>query len=310
MSIFCTLITSNFLPFAKTLFQSLKEFDSGIDFYALVVDDKNSIDITEFTCLRLVDLTEQELVNRIQEKYASTSDAFRWSLKSVLMTHLLKSNPNSQVFFVDPDICFFSDFRFLYNELGDSSFLLSPHWKRPTPDSQDDSFISLFTHGLYNAGFVGATSKGINTLRWWTEMCLYSCEDNSQSGLFVDQKYLDLFPLKEPDTKILSHRGCNVAVWNRFECHRAYDKDGQVLINGLYPLVFVHFTYLAYLIEHDQVLADLLYVYDQRLKENGLSYSLVQRAQAYIERQKLKKLNLWDRFVRKLNNMSSFKKSF
>jgi hypothetical protein len=254
--------------------------------------------------LRLVDLTEQELVNRIQNKYASNSDAFRWSLKSVLMTHLLKSNPKSQVFFVDPDICFFSNFRFLYRELGDSPFLLSPHWKRPTPGPQDDSFVSLFTHGLFNAGFVGATYKGLDTLRWWTEMCLHACEDNCQLGLFVDQKYLDLIPLREPDTKILSHRGCNVAVWNRFECDRSYGKEGGVIINDKFPLVFVHFTYLAYLIEHDPVLVDLLDIYDQKLWDNGLSYSLVQRAQAYIERQKLRNLSLWDRLVRKLNTLS------
>lgn len=310
MTFFCTIITSSFLPFAKTLFQSLTRFDPEIEFYALIVDGKLEKERVDFKILYLEDLSEQELVKKIRLKYSNSTDSFRWSLKPVLLIHLLKNHSRSQVFFVDPDICFYSDFTFLYRELGDSPFLLSPHWKRPTPDPKDDSFVSLFTHGLYNAGFVGATSKGINTLRWWAEMCLYACEDNSQLGLFVDQKYLDLFPLKEPDTKILSHRGCNVAVWNRFECQRAYDKEGQVIINGSYPLVFVHFTYLAYLIEHDQVLADLLQVYDQRLRENGLSYSLVQRAQAYIERQKLKKLNLWGRLVRKLNNMSSFKKSF
>lgn len=306
MPVFCTVISSDFLPFAKTLYFSLRQFDRKIDFYALVVDSGEISESVPFQILSISDLSNQDLVSGIVGKYSSSSDAFRWSMKSVLMMHILNVRPTDQVFFVDPDICFFGDFRFLYEELGTSSFLLSPHWKRIEPNPKDDSFVSLFTHGLYNAGFVGATYKGLATLRWWAEMCIFACEDNSQLGLFVDQKYLDLFPFRNSDTRVLLHRGCNVAVWNQEQCRKTRGENGHVIINREFPLVFVHFTYLSYLLEHDPILSDLLDIYDKKIQEYGYSHSLVQRARDYNERQRLNKMSLPERLLRRLRTFRRF----
>lgn len=307
---FCTIITFDFLPYAKTLYQSLVQFDYEIEFFVLFVNGKNKPIDAKFECLFLEDLEEIDLVSQIQKKYHSNLNALRWSLKSILLIHLLKKFSNDQVFFIDPDICFFSDFRFLYKQLGHSSLLLSPHWKRPISSSEDDSFISLFTHGLYNAGFIGATSKGVATLTWWAEMCLYACEDNIEKGLFVDQKYLDLFPLLNTEVKVLTHKGCNVAVWNRYECQRSFSENGSIIINGNYPVVFVHFTYLPNLIQHDPHLVKLLEEYDKRLIRNGLPKSLLVKASEFNQRQKLKSLNIFQRIVRKVIGHKTYSKYF
>mgnify|MGYP005749728493 FL=1 len=304
MAIFCTLITPDYLPFAKTLFDSLYSFDSEIEFYVLLTDHQGKKGYSSLQFLGLSDLSDQNLVHRISDQYSPSSDAFRWSLKSVLMLHLLKQNPNSQVFFVDPDICFYSDFRFLYQELGDSSFLLSPHWKNRIPEKDDDSFVSLFTHGVFNAGFLGATSKGVPTLHWWAERCIEDCIDDSSRGLFVDQKYLDIFPLLSPDTKIISHPGCNVAIWNRNQSKKTKSKEGVVMVNGDYPIVFIHFTYIPYLIQHDAILLDFLKDYDARLTLHGWENSLLKKGLRYIEKERLKSLTFIQRVARKFGNRS------
>ena len=43
------------------------------------------------------------------------------------------------------------------------------------------------------------------------------------------------------DAMILRHQGCNVAEWNRFLCLREV-VNGEVLINGVWPIVFIHFN--------------------------------------------------------------------
>lgn len=310
MTKFCTIITQDFVPYAKSLYKSLFDYDNTIQFFVLVVDETFHSIQSDIIFLSLNEISETELVDRVKIKYKNNLNALRWSLKSVLMIHLLKAFKSDQVFFLDPDLYFFSDYKFLYDELGESSFLLSPHWKRLNPDVHDDSFKSLFSHGIYNAGFLGATSKGLETLYWWAEMCYYACEDNSDRGLFVDQKYLDLFPLRNPDSRILAHKGCNVAVWNRFECSRSFTENGGILINECFPVVFVHFTYLPYLIQHDSHLVELLKIYDQKLLDNGLPYSLIQKAIAYNTKQKLKSLNYFQRLVRKIVGKEFFSKYF
>ncbi len=296
---FCTIITSNFIPFARALFQSLSKFDSGIEMFALVIDSDEKFEFPEVQCLKLEDLSEERLVREIKTKYVDNPNSLRWSLKSVLMIHLLKTGKYEQVFFVDPDVYFYSDFRFLYKELGDHSFLLSPHWGCMHPEKSKLYFQRLLTDGLYNAGFLGATRKGLSTLNWWAESCLYSCERDPSRGLHDDQGYLNLFPILSQDTKILRHRGCNVAEWNRFEISRSLDQNGNLILDGSYPLVFIHFSNLGYLVENDPMLIPYLERYEEELRKNGFEGSLISPAKNFVNRQRLKKLSFFERLIRK-----------
>lgn len=303
---FCTVITSDYIPFARTLFQSLRTFDPGIEAYSLVIDQPKSGSFDEFHILHLQDLAGVSLSQEIFKKYSDHSNALRWSLKSVLMIHLLQDKKYDQVFFVDPDLFFYSDFKFLYEELGDNSFLLSPHWGCMHPDKSALYFQRLMTDGLYNAGFLGTTAKGLPTLHWWAESCLYACERDKSRGLHDDQGYLNLFPILCPDTKILNHKGCNVAEWNRFEIPRSLDGHGNLILNGNYPLVFIHFSNLGYLVEHDPLLIPYLERYEVELRKNGFEGSLITPAKNFVHRQRLKQLNFFERLVRKVIGQDRF----
>ena len=78
-------------------------------------------------------------------------------------------------------------------------------------------------------------------MQWWVDCCAYRCEKSAVRGLFDDQKYLDLVPILEETAYIMRHKGCNVAGWNTEVCKREM-VNGEVLIDGTYPVVFIHFN--------------------------------------------------------------------
>jgi hypothetical protein len=163
-------------------------------------------------------------------------------MKPVFLNHLFQHEMVRKAIYVDPDIYFFNQFKFLFQELDSASVLLTPHWRSSDPVVDAENFEKNFTEGLFNGGFIGATEEAANTLDWWARACLYECVQVRNRGLYDDQKYLDMMPVFFERVKVLRHRGCNVAEWNAIECKREIAETGEVLINDKYPVVFMHFT--------------------------------------------------------------------
>lgn len=242
MTTFCTIITSNYMPFARALYNSLQKFNKSAQLHVLITDSEKPVDgIENFHPVLLNQISGIRLFKEIEKKYAHTnSDFFRWSLKPILMTWLLEQG-FEKVTFLDPDVYFVGDYNFLVEKLDTSSILLTPHWSNTDPYFLEESLIYIMRNGLYNAGFVGASKKGINALKWWTEACHYNIDRRTDLGIYVDQKYLDILPVEYPGVEIIRHRGCNIASWNMNSNKRGI-VDGKLLINNEFEPVFIHFT--------------------------------------------------------------------
>ncbi|MEO5946846.1 MAG: hypothetical protein ABIP79_08520 [Chitinophagaceae bacterium] len=241
MQTFCTIVTPEFIPFAKVLHNSLVGFKPDLTIQVLVIGETSLQPEKNFTIHTVDELKNYSLVKQLAEKYAYTNkDQFRWALKPVFLSHLLEQY--DKVIYVDADIYFFSDPSFLFKELDNTSVLLSPHWGETNPTLDEEKFLMNFRIGLYNAGFIGASKKGLPSLEWWATACSYEIKQDNEKGLYDDQRYLDLFPIIDPDTKILRHKGCNVGSWNINTCKRLL-KNGNVFISEEFPIVFIHFNY-------------------------------------------------------------------
>lgn len=247
--VFCTVITSNYLPYVHILYDSLVKYDSDIRLFAFVSDDRlsessyRSIDEKRIEILYYDDIVgESEYLRALKEKYADTyHDAYRWSMKPVLLAYLV-SNYCEKAIYLDSDLLFFSEFSFLFDELEDSSVLLSPHWRSSYPELDAKNFHLNFLDGMYNGGFVGASKKGVKALNYWAMCCLYRMERNREQGLHDDQKYLDILPSRFEGVTSIRHMGCNISNWNQIDCKRSKDHNGRIVINGKYDVVFIHFT--------------------------------------------------------------------
>jgi len=244
---YCTIITLDYIHYALTLNESLLSQDQNVQLKVLISDSKSDLSVVtayypnvEFF---FVDqLCHEGLAKKIYEKYATSDmDCFRWSLKPIFINFLL-DRKYDQVFLLDCDLYFFSSFDFLSDDLEGNSVLLTPHWRASIPELDETNFSILLTSGLFNAGFVGVSQQGRPAMEWWAGSCAYKCQKAPDQGLFVDQAYLDLFPVYFDNVAIERHRGCNIATWNQIECERILSENGKTMIKGDYEIVFIHFT--------------------------------------------------------------------
>lgn len=220
---------------------SLKQHHQSFCLHVLLIDGAaptgHNASIKWYT---LKDVSANPTAATIIAKYSESKDRVRWSLKPVFMSKLL-GQECGQLVYIDNDICFFGNTDFLFDLLEKHSLLLTPHHYKYNPKLDQNWFEANYRVGLYNAGFVAANKYALQTLQWWADCCAYRCEKNPFRGLFDDQKYLDLVPVIEPNAHILQHKGCNLAGWNIDVCKRTLLNE-SVLINGEYPVVFIHFN--------------------------------------------------------------------
>jgi lipopolysaccharide biosynthesis glycosyltransferase len=244
----CTIITANYLPYARALLESVRAFEPDIHFNILISDTDQDLFSGEVADRHVFFHFAEEVCRSgigqlIRNKYQSSDhDAFRWSCKPVFINHLIRENGYERVLYFDCDIYIFHKFRFLFDELKTNNVLLTPHWRTSEPEADPEEYRFLFNHGLYNAGFIGANTHGTKAMDWWARCCLHSCARGSFEGEFVDQSILNLMPVYFEGVHVLRHKGCNVAIWNRNECKRVIQADGSIKIADFYPVVFIHFS--------------------------------------------------------------------
>lgn len=245
----CTIVTEDYLPLAFALNESLQNTSrSAPRLYVLVckADESSQRNVSvrgNMTLLPVAELCSNGIGRTIKDRYFDTSmDAFRWSMKPVLINYLIRKYSYGKVLFLDCDTFFFHDYSFLLDLLDHHSVLLCPHFRSSDPGKDYFNYILQFNSGIYNAGFLGVNHKGTAAMDWLAHVCSLICEINPCKGQFVDQTHLNLIPVYFDKTHVLRHRGCNVANWNQLECKRVVQPDGTVLINNEYPVIFIHFT--------------------------------------------------------------------
>jgi len=214
-------------------------------------------------------LSNVKYAEALSKKYAKKSNQLRWSLKSVLLRYLLQEQGIQQAIYLDNDIYFHGNPEVIWSELNTACMLLTPHRYPSNPQDRQNWLEANFRVGLYNAGFLAVSAAAIPALEWWASCCLYRCEKNYWRGLFDDQKYLDLIPVKYDGVKVLKHAGCNVAGWNFHELQWR-PSSTKVLLNEQDELIFMHynqFTFDSIARTNNSILHEHLHEYVQTLKK-------------------------------------------
>ncbi|OFW35613.1 MAG: hypothetical protein A2074_04115 [Candidatus Aquicultor primus] len=237
-----TIASKNYFAFAKTLLDSVRKVHpSGVDLYLFLADEAAGalpasglpFDIVEAKDLPLKNLSRMAMQYDIME--------FNTSIKPSCFAYLF-AKKYKKVLYLDPDIQVYRPLDQLFSALETGSLLLTPHITEPLPES--DNFIppeqEYLRAGTYNLGFIGVSARdeGLRFTDWWGRKCEEQCFSESETGLFVDQKWVNLAPGLFSEVVISRDKGLNMAYWNLQE--RTLGPD--LTVNGKTPLVFYHFS--------------------------------------------------------------------
>jgi hypothetical protein len=283
---FCTVVTVDFIPYALAQHDSIVEHGSGNEeFYIFIStprtgENKSLVEKRGLHYLFTDDLCQSGNGNLIYKKYYNEHiGAFRWSMKPVLVTHLVEKENYDKVIFLDADIYFYGKYEFIFDRLDQGSVLLSPHSRCADPDIDPINFQKNFSQGVFNGGFIAINRKGLKAMEWLAKACLFNCTNDPSKGYYYDQKYFDFLPARFSGVMSLDHPGCNVAEWNMIDCKRSV-VNGNVVINNLYPIIFIHFSSALpgnIFSGDDGLLLDYLIQYSKAIGKYNPSINLIQK---------------------------------
>ncbi len=238
-----TICSNNYVPMAKVLLSSAQTHHPNAIMYLCVADavlnepgfypdrctiiSAENLGIPDFSCFAFrYDVLE-----------------FNTALKPFMIRKLLSFGHDAVLYF-DPDIEIFRPLSSIMNALeSGASFVLTPHICQPSEGATFPDDIAFMRAGIFNLGFLGVGARGETDrlLRWWSRRVEYECINDQASGLFVDQKFMDLIPSFAAEAVVLRDSALNLAYWNLSQRQLTLDEAGGWLVDGA-PLGFFHFS--------------------------------------------------------------------
>jgi hypothetical protein len=245
MNLAFTICSANYLPFAKSLADSVIRHNPTCRFVITLADTFSEYDASFFAPHLVIPVANMNLPHFAEMNSRYNIFELSCALKPFVADYLFETNEACKtLFYFDADILVFGSLHEAETLLLSHSILLTPHIA--TPLSYEDSVskeLNVLRTGLYNAGFFGLqrTSEALAFLQWWQQRLRYHCFDNAANGLFVDQLWLGLVPLYFHNSFVLYNPAYNLAYWN-FSERKLTVQHGTYFVNESHKLVFFHYS--------------------------------------------------------------------
>lgn len=318
-NIYFTLCSNNYISFAFSLGNSLKEFEPEAKFVIGLVDHLDPLlDYSiwnSFEFLSCFDLGYPEFESMLA-RYNIIE--FNTAVKPFYFEYLFAKYPEVEhIYYLDPDLCFYHSPKIMDKEWGEGEILLTPNLIYTSSKPSTGELASL-RHGMYNLGFIGLKrgAESFRLIQWWKERLKVHCRIDKCYGIFVDQKWIDLAPLFFDRIKAVKHPGWNMAWWNFSERKLLQTSEGYAVNQPETPLVFFHFsgfkperTYLTERVltsefkeAESKALNDLYADYRSRLLANG--YDRLSKVKPLLTFREAPN-SVWNRLGRKFKSKMS-----
>lgn len=241
-----TSITSNYLPKARVLAESVKRQATPAQFHLVLSDDPPpGFDLAQEPFDSVVSIDSLPIDKRAGWCFSHTVVELCTAVKGLAVETLFERFGAEKVFYFDPDMAVFGRFDELVAALDNNSVLLTPHQVDPelSDEAIMDNEMASLQYGVFNLGFLGVRNdgEGRRFSRWWMERLLHYCHDDLPRGLFTDQKWVNLAPCFFDNIRVLRSPAFNVATWNITRRSATGSIDTGVFINDE-ALGFYHFS--------------------------------------------------------------------
>lgn len=242
----CTIVSPNYLPFARTLALSYRAHHPVDEFFVLIVGriaDKSAFAEEPYTAVFLEEIGLQN-IQSLGMKYNILE--LNTNVKPRFMLYLLAQRNISMLVYLDPDIYVYLRLQPVFDLLCHHNAVLTPHLTTPSSEPDGGFEQDVLSNGTYNLGFfaVRRNEETTQLLEWWDRRCVEKGFSEGRSGLFVDQKWMNLAPSLFDGVVQCKHPGCNMGVWNLDE-RKLSVCNGRYVVNGQSPLYFFHFSGVA-----------------------------------------------------------------
>lgn len=239
-----SVCAKNFLPQAEILFDSVRKHHPEASLTVYLCDRDMGYDPSEFafSISRLESLGIPDIEGMVC-RYNITE--LCTAIKPYCFLNEMAAFEDralGKVIYLDPDFELFSPLEEVDTALSDGAqMVLTPHVLGPAERTEfpDQHFLRF---GVYNLGFLAVrnTKEVRDLMRWWGRRLVTECIIDLENGLFVDQKWADLFPSLLENVRVLRHPGYNIAYWNLPE-RRIHGSLDALRVNNE-PLRCVHYS--------------------------------------------------------------------
>jgi hypothetical protein len=239
----CTIVSRNYLHFARTLCASFLAAHPGATFYVLLVDRPSADEDLGKEPFTVIWVEELGIPNFLSIAFKYDILELNTNVKPTFLKWILNKYGAERLIYLDPDIFVYSNLGEIDNRLHEADIILTPHILSPIHDNKRPEERDFLLGGVFNLGFIGISNRGPvrKFLDWWETRCLDSGFNEQRSGLFVDQKWVNFVPCFFDNIEILRDPGYNVAYWNLHE-RLIEKKDDRFLVNRSCDLKFFHFS--------------------------------------------------------------------
>ena len=239
-----TVVTRNYLHFALNLFDSVGRSDPTVQRYLFVADGAPESMTGNLDGVEVVSCQTLAIDGWERMTFQYTPFELACALKPFAMRYALERGAN-RVIYLDADIHVYDSLSPIYDQLEQTPVRLTPHWVSESDASCDlEEMKTILRAGIYNAGFLALrkSETAQHFLDWWQRVCRTECYVDLESGVFVDQAWLNLVPQLFENVGIELGAPYNVAHWN--VQRRQLQRQGARWLVGTSskPLCFFHFS--------------------------------------------------------------------
>jgi glycosyltransferase involved in cell wall biosynthesis len=237
-----TIVSKNYLHFARTLMASVATTNPHWERWVLLADRVDGHFDAAGEPFQVVEASQLSIPELRKVCFRYTIYELNTAVKPWFFQHLFERG-YARVVFLDPDI-------FVYAPLSEleaawqagALAVVTPHLTGRIRDQHRPSERDMLLAGTYNLGFLALARHPQlgELLEYWCEKSLREFVVDTRTGLFTDQKWIDLVPGMFRDTHIFRHEGYNIAYWNL--PHRKVSREGDRFLVNDVPLVFFHFS--------------------------------------------------------------------
>lgn len=237
-----TIVSRNYLHFARVLMRSLERACPSYDRFVLLADEAGDAAEASQEPFTTVALDTLPLPEPAKFTFRYTILELNTAVKPWFFRALFAKG-FARVIYLDPDIYMYRAMTEVDRALDAGALaVLVPHLTGRLDDGLHPDEQDILKSGVYNLGFCALARHAAldRLLDFWCEKSVDQFVADVERGLFTDQRWMDLVPGMFPDVSILRHEGYDVAYWNLL--HRRLEaRDGQTWVNDV-PLVFFHFS--------------------------------------------------------------------